>query len=125
MEVVASQDHLARKIYSITAAGTEALQAWLELPPESDSTVKKFVMRLALAAQFSQAGLRGHLEQRRERVAAQKVTLERSIDAKDVDLGERLMLDYGLSMAVAELAWLDNTLVRLSELSLAAEAAES
>jgi hypothetical protein len=35
------------------------------------------------------------------------------------------MLDYGLSLAAAELAWLDSTLARLSQPSLFAEAAES
>jgi PadR family transcriptional regulator AphA len=127
VEVVASQDRPRRKIYSITKAGEEALQTWLDQPSESNASLKKFVMRLALASQLSPVGLLAHLEQRRARVAAQKMALEQAIGAEnvDVDLGERLMLGYGLSLAVAELAWLDSTLARLSQPSLSVEAAEN
>lgn len=126
MEVVARQDRPPRKIYSITEAGEEALQAWLSRPSEPNASLKKFIMRLALAGQLSQVGLLAHLEQRRARVAAQKVNLEQAIEAEDADadLGEHLMLDYELSLAAAELAWLDSTLVRLSQSSLSDETAE-
>ena len=126
VEVVESQERPSRKIYTITEAGEEALRAWLNQPSESNASLKKFVMRLALADQLSQVGLLAHLEQRRARVAAHKTALEQAIEAEDkgIDLGERLMLGYGLSLAVAELAWLDSTLARLSQPSLSAEAAE-
>jgi PadR family transcriptional regulator AphA len=129
MEVVASQDRPPRKIYSITGVGEEALRGWLDQPSESNASLKKFVMRLALAGQLSQVGLLAHLEQRRAHVAAQKVTLEKAIEVEDegadlADLGERLMLNYGLSLAAAELAWLDSTLGRLSQPSLSVTAAE-
>jgi len=48
VEVIASQDRPSRKIYSITEAGEKALRAWLNQPSESDASLKKFVMRLAL-----------------------------------------------------------------------------
>ena len=125
VEVVAGQDRPSRKIYSITEAGKEALQTWLKQPSESNASLKKFVMRLALAGQLSQVSLLAHLEQRRARVAAHKMTLEQANEAKGADLGERLMLDYGLSLAAAELTWLDSTLARLSQPSLSAETAEN
>jgi PadR family transcriptional regulator AphA len=127
MEVVAGKDRPSRKIYSITGAGEEALRAWLNQPSEPNASLKKFVMRLALADQLSQVGLLAHLQQRRAHVAAQKATLEQAIEAEseNVDLGERLMLGYGLNLAAAELAWLDSTLARLSQPSLSAEAAKS
>jgi DNA-binding PadR family transcriptional regulator len=127
MEVVTSQDRPSRKVYSITEAGEEALQMWLNQPTELDASLKKFVMRLVLAGQLSRVGLLAHLEQRRARVAAQKTSLEQAVKAegKDVDLGERLMLDYGLSLASAELAWLNSTLVRLSQPSLSVKATEN
>lgn len=126
MEVVARQDRPPRKIYTITEAGEEALRAWLSRPSEPNASLKKFIMRLALAGQLSQVGLLAHLEQRRARVAAQKVNLEQTIEAEgaDADLGEHLMLEYELSLAAAELAWLDSTLVRLSQSSLSVETAE-
>jgi hypothetical protein len=54
------------------------------------------------------------------------VNLEQAIEAEDADadLGEHLMLDYELSLAAAELAWLDSTLVRSSQSSLSVETAE-
>lgn len=125
VEVVTGQDRPSRKIYSITEAGKKALQTWLKQSSESNVSLKKFVMRLALAGQLSQVSLLAHLEQRRARVAAHKMTLEQAREAKGADLGERLMLDYGLSLAAAELAWLDSTLARLSQPSLSAEAAEN
>jgi PadR family transcriptional regulator AphA len=125
VEVVASKDRPARKIYSITEAGEEALREWLNQPSQSDASLKKFVMRLALAGQLSQVGLLAHLEQRRARVAAQKMTLEQAIAGEGADLGERLMLDYGLTLAAAELAWLDSMLARLSQPSPPVEAAEN
>ncbi len=128
VEVVASQDRPPRKVYSITGAGEEALQMWLNQPSESNASLKKFVMRLALADQLSQVGLLAHLEQRRARVAAQKMALEQAIETEDegADLGERLMLGYGLSLAAAELAWLDSTLTRLSQpAALPVEATEN
>jgi DNA-binding PadR family transcriptional regulator len=127
MEVVARQDRPPRKIYTITAAGEQVLQAWLNQPTESNVSLKKFVLRLILAGQLSQVGLLAHLEQRRARVAAQKIALEQAVEVKgeNTDLGERLMLDYSLSLASAELAWLDSTLARLSQPSMFVEAAES
>jgi DNA-binding PadR family transcriptional regulator len=126
MEVVARPDRPPRKIYTITEMGEEALQTWLSQPSEPNVSLKKFIMRLALAGQLSQVGLLAHLEQRRACVVTQKASLEQSIaEGKGVDLGERLMLDYELSLAAAELAWLDSTLARLSKPSLSVEAAEN
>jgi PadR family transcriptional regulator AphA len=127
VEVVANEDRPSRKIYSITREGEQALQAWLNQPSKSNGSLKKFVMRLTLADQISHVGLLAHLEQRRAQVAAQEKVVEQAIEcrAQDVDLGERLMLDYELSLAAAELAWLDSTLTRLSQTSPSAKAAES
>jgi PadR family transcriptional regulator AphA len=126
MEVVARQDRPPRKIYTITEAGEEILRAWLSQPSEPNASLKKFIMRLALADQLSQVGLLAHLEQRRAHIAVQKVDLEQATaEGENADLGERLMLDYELSLAAAELAWLDSTLARLSQPSLSVEAAEN
>jgi DNA-binding PadR family transcriptional regulator len=117
VEVVARQDRPPRKIYTITEAGRETLQDWLGQPTDSNASLRRFVLRLALAGQLSQVGLVTHLEQRRARVAAHKIALEQAVEARDgnTDLGEHLMLDYGLGLATAELAWLDSTLARLSQ----------
>jgi PadR family transcriptional regulator AphA len=127
MEVVPSEGRPPRKIYTITDAGGRVLQRWMDQPVDSDASLKTFVMRLTLANHLSPADLRAYLEQRRAQVAAHRLALERAIEAVDegIDVGERLTLDYGLSLATAELAWLDRTLARLSQPSLLAEVAEN
>jgi len=111
------QNRRTRKVYGITEAGKRALQDWIIQPAAPDVSLKDFVMRLVLAGSFSRAGLVTHLQQRRSQVATHLVTLEQfaRMPDEEVGFGERLALDYGLNLAAAELAWLDNTLSRLFE----------
>jgi len=117
VEVVPRNDKPPRKIYTITEAGGQALREWVDQPIGSGVSLKAFVMRLILANNLSQAGLIAHLQQRRAQVATHRGALERAAKAMDerIDVGERLVLDYGLAVATAELAWLDSTLARFSQ----------
>jgi DNA-binding PadR family transcriptional regulator len=114
VEIVPQQDKPRRKIYTITDKGSETLQDWIDQPAASGVSLKAFLMRLILAGNLSEAHLTAQLKQRRTQVSAH---LQRTADAlqKDVGPGERLALDYGLAVANAELAWLDNVLGRLSK----------
>ena len=114
VEVIPQQDKPPRKIYSITDAGRETLQEWVGQPVASGASLKAFLMRLLLVSNLSQADLVAHLEQRRAQVATH---LQQTTEAikEDSSLGERLALDYGLAVANAELAWLDNALSQLSQ----------
>ncbi len=116
VEVVPRQDKPPRKIYTITEAGRKALQEWLDQPVAADISLKAFLMRLMLAGNLSHDGLITHLRQRHAQVAAHQLALQQASETmdEDIDLGDRLTLDYGLSVAAAELAWLDRTLHRLS-----------
>jgi PadR family transcriptional regulator AphA len=113
VEVIPQQDKPPRKIYTITDAGRETLQEWVGQPVASGASLKAFLMRLLLVSNLSQADLVAHLEQRRAQVATH---LQQTAEAmkEDSNLGERLALDYGLAVANAELAWLDNALSQLS-----------
>ena len=124
VEVVSRQDKPPRKIYSITESGRQVLQEWLGQPIGSGVSLKAFLMRLVLASNLSQAGLVAYLEQRRTQVAAHQLDLEQTARVMDegMDLGERLVLEYGLAMAAAELDWLDSTLAQLSQQPPSAEA---
>jgi DNA-binding PadR family transcriptional regulator len=127
VEVVTNQDRPPRKIYNITDAGREALRKWMKQPMKSGASLKVFLMCLVLAGNLSPVDLRARLEQRRRQVAAHWLKLEQTAEAEDeeeVDLGERLTLDYGLALANAELVWLDQMLDRMSGLSLPVETAE-
>ena len=124
VEIISRQDKPPRKIYTITEKGRKALQEWMDRPVAPGVSLKAFVMRLILASNLSPAGLVAHLEQRHAQVAAHHLALEQTAQKMDDrgDLGERLALDYGLTVAAAELAWLDRTLAQLSERPLTAGA---
>lgn len=106
------QNRRTRKVYSITQAGKQTLQDWINQPVAPDVSLKNFVMRLVLAGNFPRAGLIAHLQQRRSQVAIHLATLEQITRTPDgqMDFEERLALDFGLNLAVAELAWLDSAL---------------
>jgi PadR family transcriptional regulator AphA len=124
VEVVPRQDKPPRKIYTITQTGRQALQEWINQPIASGQSLKAFLMRLILADNLSHDGLVTYLQQRHVQVAAHRLSLEHMTEEADegMDLGDRLVLDYGLSVATAELAWLDRMLVQLSQSSPSVEA---
>ena len=80
-------------------------------------------MRLMLASSFSHSGLITHLHQRRSQVAVHHATLQQIAGALHgtMDSGQRLAFGYGLTLAAAELAWLDSTLEQLSQQPLPVE----
>jgi DNA-binding PadR family transcriptional regulator len=127
VEVIPRQDKPPRKIYTITQAGEQALQEWLDQPIATDVSLKAFLMRLMLAGNLSRDGLIAHLRQRHTQVATHQLSLQQTAEAMDesVYLGDRLTLDYGLTVAAAELAWLDRTLGRLSQSALSVETVQS
>jgi PadR family transcriptional regulator AphA len=123
MEVVPGLDRPPKKIYSVTEAGHQALQAWIEEPIAANATLRAFVMRLLLADSHSRAGLCAHLQQRRAQVATHQALLDGGLETPSAGpkLGQQLALDYGTALATAELAWLDTALDRLREQSLPEE----
>jgi DNA-binding PadR family transcriptional regulator len=117
VETIPGLDKPPKKTYTITEAGRQELQAWIDQPAGAEAPLKAFLMRLLLAGNFSPAGLMAHLEQRRAQVAAHHDALHEAVDMvqeKD-DLGQFLAMDYGLALAMAELTWLDHTLGELSK----------
>jgi DNA-binding PadR family transcriptional regulator len=114
VDVIANANKPARKIYSITSAGREVLEQWIEQPSESDPSLKAFVIQLLLANNFSAPKLRDQLQQRRLQITTQMKSLE-AMTGIHTELTERkLAFDYGLALAQAELTWLDETLDKLS-----------
>lgn len=112
-------DRPARKIYSLTKAGRQALQSWIEQPVAVNTPLRAFVMRLLLADSHPPARLSAHLQQRRTQVATRHAALVQSPETpgSSQSLGQELALDYGRALAAAELAWLDSTLDWLREQS--------
>ena len=120
VEVIPCEDKPPRKIYTIAESGRQVLQEWIDQPIVSNASLKAFLMRLILASNLSHDGLITHLQQRYAQVAAHQLTLQQTAETTDegMDLGDRLALDYGLTVATAELAWLNRILVQLSQSSL-------
>jgi PadR family transcriptional regulator AphA len=112
VEVIPNKDRPARKVYTITEAGRQALQEWLDQPVDPDVSLKAFLMRLMLATNLPYTGVVECLQQRRSQVAAHRASLKQVVGAGDEELGlgQRLAFDYGLTAAKAELAWLDRIL---------------
>jgi DNA-binding PadR family transcriptional regulator len=127
VEVVPRQDKPPRKIYTITKTGKQVLQEWTDQPVASGTSMKAFLMRLILASSLSHDGLITHLQQRHTQVAAHQLSLKQIAGVMDesTDLGDRLALDYGLTVADAELDWLDRTLAHLSQSVSSVEAVQS
>ncbi len=117
MEIRPSIGKPARKIYSITKDGREALHDWLAQPMAQNAPLKAFVMRLLVEGGLPSTDLAAHLQQRRDQLTSQYPGLEQlAADAQEViDPGLRLTLDYGLALARAELAWLDEAMTFLAD----------
>lgn len=117
VETVSRMDRPPKKIYSLTGAGREVLQAWTRQPVSTCASLKAFLMRLALADSHSRAGLSAHLRERRAQVASHHELLAGGLEIPGAGpyLGQQLAVEYGLALATAELAWLDSTLDRLPE----------
>lgn len=123
VETIPGLDKPPKKIYTITKAGRQDLQVWIDQSAVSKAPLKAFVMRLLLAGNFSHAGLTAHLQQRRAQVAAHYDALHQAVEVsqeKD-DPGQFLAVDYGLALATAELSWLDHMLGELSKQPLPQE----
>lgn len=100
-----------RKIYSISDKGSSILEEWNNRPARLDASLKTFLMRLILADVHSSDSLVAYIEKRQAQVARQQAALEHFLKENLLeDSIQHLAQQYGLVMANAELAWLDQTL---------------
>jgi DNA-binding PadR family transcriptional regulator len=116
VEVVPHPSRPARKIYTITEVGKQALEQWIAQPPPSCVGLRAFIMHLILAGDSSRVGLGAHLRQRHQVAAAQHSALEKAVEglSEQASLGEQMAIEYGLTLAGAELAWLEKKLAQWS-----------
>ena len=117
VEVVPHPTRPPRKIYTITEDGRRTVQEWVAQNPPSGIGLRSFIMHLILAGNSTRDSLTAHLRQRQEAVAAHHAALEQVVEElgeQQVGLGEIAAIEYGLSIASAELAWLEGKLGELS-----------
>jgi DNA-binding PadR family transcriptional regulator len=116
VEVELRPDRPPRKVYTISEAGKRELDQWVDQPVGPSGSMKAFMMRLILASHYAPDRLLALMRQRRAEVARhqQELTSSRAFTGTAADLGQRMALEYALSVAHSELAWLDLELVRVS-----------
>jgi DNA-binding PadR family transcriptional regulator len=114
VRVVQNPDKPSKKVYSINEKGRRTLQQWIERPVTPKDSLRSFAMHLLLASSLTGDRLTAHLRQRHVQVASHRTTLEQVLGKPgETDAGKRLVCEYGLAMANAELDWLDSALGQL------------
>ena len=123
MDIEPGQGTPSRKIYTLTQAGRKALHVWLTDAALPELSIRTFARQLILADSLSQDELREHLARRRTQVSRYAQVGGEGPNGDHGDeatqepataLGRRLVNDYGLAIARAELAWLDVQLATLA-----------
>jgi DNA-binding PadR family transcriptional regulator len=110
---VVQSDRPDKQLYTITPAGTEALDAWLDADAADDDVLH---LKVFYGGLMSRARLIEHVEVFRERVH-ERLEVYDAINETNTNRGHdyyhRLMLDYGYARARASLAWADEVLRKL------------
>jgi PadR family transcriptional regulator AphA len=126
VKAVHHPDRPSKKVYSINEKGRRALQRWIERPVTPEASIRSFAMHLLLASSLTDKGLIAYLRQRHLQVASHRTTLEEMLEKPgETEGGKRLVSEYGLAMANAELNWLDSALNQLQEESVRQEEMEA
>jgi DNA-binding PadR family transcriptional regulator len=117
VDVELRQDRPPRKVYTITEAGRRQLDEWVDQPVKPSGSMKAFMMQLIMASHYAPDRLIALMRQRRTEVARQQQELTTSSAQKGTakDVGERMAVEYALSVADSELAWLDRELGRIAQ----------
>jgi PadR family transcriptional regulator AphA len=126
VQAVHHPDKPSKKVYSINEKGRRTLQHWIERPVTEEASLRSFAMHLLLATSLTNQGLTAHLRQRHVQVASHRTMLEEMLGKPgEKDAGKRLVCEYGLAMANAELDWLESALGQLQEEPLPEEDLET
>jgi PadR family transcriptional regulator AphA len=106
-KAVRQSDRPDKHVYRVTAAGRDAVTAWLEAPLAEDGDRTPFLLRVYLAGLASPEALARTIRATREEAKALKAALE-EIDARAGGSGDfyaSLTRRYGLAHARAVIAW--------------------
>jgi PadR family transcriptional regulator AphA len=108
----------AKKVYSLTPAGTLALDDWLAQPPSVDSSRDDLMVRLYCLPRAPLDLLVRRLEERRDLLEAKARELRRTLESTSGDpatIGYRLTLDAALAAAEAQITWGERAVSALRE----------
>ena len=119
VESIDLASRLAKKVYSLTPAGREALDEWLAQRPASRNCKDDLLVRLYCLERIPTDVIVRHLEERRDEYVSEVRELrDRLAQAPRTDpaqLGYLLTLEAALTRAEGELSWCARALVRLRE----------
>ena len=108
-------------VHSVTDLGSAELDSWLASPLRTPPTRDPFLLRLFFADRLPPEQIRELLQARRQELSAYLATLEAiAVPAEPADIGQALRLttlDYGITVAEAEIAWLDAAQQRLERIT--------
>ncbi|WP_280434083.1 PadR family transcriptional regulator [Nocardia carnea] len=108
-------------VHSVTDLGSAELDSWLASPLRTPPTRDPFLVRLFFADRLPPERIRELLSARRQELSENLATLEAiSVPGEPADIGQALRLttlDYGITMAKAEIAWLDAAQQRLDRIT--------
>ncbi|MEX1255138.1 MAG: PadR family transcriptional regulator [Dehalococcoidia bacterium] len=108
----------AKKVYSLTPAGTRALDDWLAQPPGVDSARDDLMVRLYCLPSAPLDLLVRRLEERRDHIEARARELRRALEEASSDpntIGYLLTLEGALAGAEAQIAWCERAVSTLGE----------
>jgi PadR family transcriptional regulator, regulatory protein AphA len=110
---VVQADRPDKQLYTITKAGTEALDGWLAADATDDDS---FHLKVFYGGLLPRQRLIEHVEAFRERLH-ERLDVYDGINEENTNRGHdyyhRLMLDYGYARARASLAWADEVVRKL------------
>jgi PadR family transcriptional regulator, regulatory protein AphA len=95
----------SKKVYRISQAGLDELQAWLKQPASDDQIKREFLLKLYLAKALDPQQLRALVDDRRDEIEARLRSLR--AEKKEADSPQQIwVLDYALYLCRAEIDWL-------------------
>jgi DNA-binding PadR family transcriptional regulator len=108
----------AKKVYSLTPAGSLALDDWLAKPPPVESSRDDLMVRLYCLPRAPLDVLIRRLEERRDLLEAKARELGRALESTSRDpaaIGYRLTLDAALVATQAQIVWCERAVSTLRE----------
>ncbi len=112
----------AKKIYTLTATGHEALDDWLEQPPARAASKNDLLVKIYCMDRISTPIVLRRLEERRdESESAARSTRDKLSELRPgnvEDLGLLLTLEAALSASEANAAWCDRAIEHIREFDL-------
>ncbi|MEQ8672301.1 MAG: PadR family transcriptional regulator [Aggregatilineales bacterium] len=106
VQEVPQKNRPSKKVYHITRKGQNELADWLKTPTAADHLKREFLLKVYFAKDLPANDLRAMVIQRRKEVETLLQTLREEKD-KDSNPWHKQVMDYTLSMCMAEIDWLD------------------